>query len=32
MTGAMRSETYMFDRAAETMPREELEALQLHRL
>ena len=32
MMGAMRSETYMFDRAAETMPREELEALQLHRL
>jgi phenylacetate-CoA ligase len=33
MTGAMRSdETYMFDRAAETMPREELEALQLKRL
>jgi phenylacetate-CoA ligase len=32
MTGAMRSETYMFDRAAETMPRQELEALQLQRL
>jgi len=32
MTSAMRSETFMFDRAAETMPREALEALQLHRL
>jgi phenylacetate-CoA ligase len=32
MTSVMRSETFMFDRAAETMPREELEALQLHRL
>jgi phenylacetate-CoA ligase len=32
MTGAMRSETYMFDRAAETMPRQDLEVLQLQRL
>src|SRR5437764_12154284 len=32
MTSAMRSETFMFDRAAETMPRAALEALQLHRL
>src|SRR5207249_7762341 len=32
MTSAMRSETFMFDRAAETMPRGALEALQLHRL
>src|SRR6266404_2153313 len=32
MTSVMRSETFMFDRAAETMPREELEALQLDRL
>ena len=32
MTSAMRGETFMFDRAAETMPRTELEALQLHRL
>src|SRR5437773_5574169 len=31
MTSAMRSETFMFDRAAETMPRGALEALQLHR-
>src|SRR5258707_14148916 len=32
MTSVLRSETFMFDRAAETMPREELEALQLDRL
>src|SRR5262245_728712 len=32
MTSVMRGETFMFDRAAETMPREQLEALQLHRL
>jgi phenylacetate-CoA ligase len=32
MTSVMRSETFMFDRAAETMPRGELEALQLDRL
>src|SRR6266481_2255112 len=32
MTSVMRSETFMFDRAAETMPREKLEALQLDRL
>ena len=32
MTSAMHGETFMFDRAAETMPRAELEALQLHRL
>src|SRR5258708_27644778 len=32
MTSVMRSETFMFDRAAETMPREELEALQVDRL
>jgi phenylacetate-CoA ligase len=32
MTSAVRGETFMFDRAAETMPRDELEALQLHRL
>src|SRR5258708_3930923 len=32
MTSVMRSETFMFDRAAETMRREELEAWQLDRL
>jgi len=32
MTHATRSDTFMFDRAAETMPRNELEALQLRRL
>src|SRR5437867_5073856 len=32
MTSAMHGETFMFDRATETMPRAELEALQLHRL
>src|SRR5438552_18698363 len=32
MTSAMHGETFMFDRAAETMPRAPLEALQLHRL
>ncbi len=32
MTSAMRSETFMFDRAAETMPRAALEALQFPRL
>jgi phenylacetate-CoA ligase len=32
MTSAVRGETFMFDGAAETMPRDELEALQLYRL
>src|SRR5947209_7281240 len=32
MTSAVRGETFMFDRAAETMPCAPLEALQLHRL